>query len=230
MSTYEELASDVLGQDATPQTVGDLATCFNYGNGAMRIGDTGRGLLVLGKPDTAEKPGGFRFRAVLVNCRLQLPARHDAGTVRFVGNRFRITAPNLGSGRPEGYDKAWAPVPTRSSALVPIAGPLNSVIATTPDASDPQNKFEWRDLRVVPVGGVVYRITRNKNVAAFQRLTGGWPDLWVYIRAKGQHDFGELYRRISQRPLQRTPTDMRMRPPLAYNPETMLAQLGRYAP
>lgn len=230
MSTYEELASAVLGQDATPQAVSDLTVCFSYGNGAMHIGNSRRGLLVLDRPDNAMKPRSHSFRPVLVECRLQLPPRHDIGTVRFVGNRFRLTAANLGDARPQGYDKAWAPVATRSSALVPIAGPLNNAVATTPDTTDPQNTFEWRDLSVVPVGGLVYRVTRNKCVAAFQRLTNTWPDLWVYIRAGGRRDFGELHSRISQSPPQGTPTDVRTKRPLAYNQYALLAHLNRDAP
>lgn len=196
----------------------------------MHIGNTRRGLLVLDRPDNAMKPRSHSFRPVLVECRLQLPPRHNIGTVRFVGNRFRLTAANLDDTRPQGYDKAWAPVATRSSALIPIAGPLNSTVATTPDASDPENTFEWRDLNVVPVGGLVYRITRKKHVAAFQRLTNTWPDLWVYIRADGRHDFGELHSHVSQNPPQRTPTDVRTKRPLAYSRRALLARLNHNAP
>jgi hypothetical protein len=231
LSTFAQLAQKILDPKASPQTAADLTACLSYGNGAMRIGNTNRGLIVLQPIAGAMQPNAPGFLPVLVGFRIpdELPLRR-IGDSSFVGKSFcRFARYGFGSARPNGYHEAWAPAAINSYAPVPIAGPLNAPVGTTPDLNLSDNVYEWRDVRAVPVGGVVYRITSSGVVIAFQRLGDGQEDSWVQVECGARRDFGNVYQVVKAHPQEPATQGLPSRLPLAFDPAAIRRRIAKKA-
>lgn len=208
MSTLEQFARRVLGPDATDQTVSELTACLHYGNGAMRLTGS-HGLVVMGNPGSIMAPGAENFRPTILCVRAGImPRQVTVCTTEQVGKHWRDIGSKFGLGRQrpnagKAY-KNWAPAATRSLARVVIGGPYGKILAATPDRTDQDNTYEWYDLLPVPVGGVIYRISKDCHVTAFQRLTApGEDDLWAKVNCgNGQREFGDAARVYADDPVQ----------------------------
>lgn len=233
MSTIEALARRLvghLGNAVTDQMVSELAICMAYGNGAVRLGDTGRGLLVL-RPITEVMAPSNRpdFLPTVVGLAMPpLPPRKFVGSTAFVGHFFRsVGERGLGRQRPEGNYKPWAPVAHRSLSRVPIGGPYGPRRATSPDLADPRNHYDWYDLLEVSVGAVIYRVASDGHVIAFQRMIRNDDhDIWVQMSANGRRDYGDLHANITEAGLDLTTVsvDPRAPRPLAFDAGALVAR------
>lgn len=205
VALIDDFAARLLGEHADDTTVKELAACLHYGNGLMRLGNTGRGLLVLGSAGDIMAPGaeGYYPRIVLVKTP-STPRRVNMGTTRFVGRHWRDIGDQRGLARqrPEGDYYPWAPVASRSLARIALDGPVGDVMAITPDKKDGQNVYEWRDLTPVPVGAVVFRVAGGAGqIRAFQRLTGpDAGDYWVKVESEpvNPQDYNNAYALVQE--------------------------------
>lgn len=224
MSTLEQFARLVLGQHATDQTVGDLTACLHHANGAMRLNES-HGLVVMGGPSRIMQPDAENFRPTILMVKAGLTPRQAVMHVtRRVGKHWRDIGERTGLGRQRPDDKTyknWAPAATRSLARLPIGGPLGGVKAVTDDRDDPANKYQWHDLTTVPVGGVIYRVSRYGHVTAFQRLTPDHEDgLWAQINyGNPAQDFGDAAQVYADDPVAPYTSDITQPRPLLFDVE-----------
>jgi hypothetical protein len=234
MMTIEQLAARILGEHATGTTVEELTACLHHGNGLMSLGSgTGRGLAVLGNITTIMEPGAENFypRVMFVKTP-PTPKRSAIIETRQVGKHWRDIGEKVGLGkqRPEGNAyKNWAPAATHSLARVTIGGPVGRIMATTPDRDDPNNKYEWYDLKPVPVGGIVYRVARPGHVMLFQRvLAFNDGDRWVRVNGESGslEDYNDAHCLVRESGIISFTSDLTKRRPLAFKPEIIRREMA----
>ncbi len=77
----------------------------------------------------------------------------------------------LGSFKQRGArGKYWVPATQHSLAIIPIGGNLGEPVDQTASATS-STVYNWYDLREVPIGGIVYRLTSIRTLTVFQRLS-----------------------------------------------------------
>lgn len=94
--------------------------------------------------------------------------REDKLTTEDVAGFFAGRCNGLGEDTSE-FPKTWAPSAVESFAPITIAGDLTECVQTTDDTEWDSNHYEWFDLKDVPVGGSVYRLSATNTLWLFTK-------------------------------------------------------------